>query len=69
MRLGLFDVGVCVAELFLIEIQLGRVAMIPKQFVASVERRSDLDSCLEIVDLLLSLSPLDRYMEPRTRWT
>lgn len=53
VRLGLFDVGVCIPKLFMTEIKLDQVTI---KFAAPVERRSNLDCCLvEIVNRLLSL--------------
>ena len=54
MRLGSFDVTVCVVKIVFTEKELGEGVMIPKQRLFPVGGDCDSDGCLEMANGLLS---------------
>ena len=50
MRLGTFDVSVCIVKPIFAERQLRQVEMVPEQVIVPVERGCDFEGCLVVID-------------------
>ena len=56
MRLGVFDVSVCIVELVVAKKELRQAVMDPKPDIVPVETGCDPEGCLVVVNCLLCLA-------------